>query len=109
MLDTADKRLHTACTKKGVPFRWPVCLSKRSADEDKQIQSERRATLRAILLTVNKRKQTDEIRLQRQRQRQQSGVRPNFSPPPPVIIYHHFPHSFLLLLYYKTIIIQPGL
>lgn len=84
-----------------------MCLSKRSADEDKHIQSERRATLRAILLTVNKRKQTDQIRLQRQRQ--QSGVRPNFSPPPPVIIYHHFPHSFLFLFHYKTIIIQPGL
>ena len=33
LLDSSDKRLHTACIKQGVRFIWPNCLSGRSCDE----------------------------------------------------------------------------
>lgn len=49
LLDSSDKRLHTACTTRGIPFEWPISDTGRSSDESEDQREKRRKNLRRLL------------------------------------------------------------
>jgi hypothetical protein len=49
LLDSVDKRLHSACQVQNVQFQWPNSSSGRSCDEDDEHQLNRRELLRSLL------------------------------------------------------------
>lgn len=49
LLDSSDKRLHTACKTRGIPFEWPISNTGRSSDESEEQRERRRKNLRRLL------------------------------------------------------------